>query len=208
MIGCQSVYDRLLIRIATNPFLPTVLILLLTLPGIIVRQYYQTTGLRNHKHETKAGQKKAYPWWITFILLLSPALEYPFLLALHPVALAYPADSIRPPSPFQLCLQTISYLIIQTLVGTFIKQFIHLSTPEYKVLHPLSKATASHCEEDPDYEVLNSITKDFINPRATLLISVAILAWPSPIREYCGQLHAGAMILWVVIYQLSSEHEA
>jgi hypothetical protein len=115
------------------------------------------------------------------------------MFALHPVTLAYPSPSTRPPSLFQLTFQVAGFFVIQILFTHYILRFIAISPAGQG--EPLTKAVEPH----PDDEILTAIVMDFLRPRGTLLLGITAMGLPSRFTDLLGRLHPLAMVVWVVL---------
>lgn len=51
-------------------------------------------------------------------------------------------------------------------------------------------------------EIAERLVVDFLRPRGTPLLAIALLTMPTALTRYSGQLHPLAMVGWVVFRQV------
>lgn len=191
-------YPVVLNLLEGKPLASSLLVLGLLLPALVVfRQSKFRKSLDDH-----TITNETYQLWVSLLLLLSPAFEFPFMFALHPVTLAYysqptvvPSTSgIIPnntlPSPIQLILQVAGYFVVQSLFAHYVLRFVTI---------PLTAEHPGAEKSEQDDEMLTAMVMDFVRPRGTLLLGVAAMGLPSVLNRVFGRLHPLAMVAWLVI---------
>ena len=135
------------------------------------------------------------PFWIRFLLLLSPAIEFSFIAAVHPTTRA-----------FTTCLDTpdVSAERREILMQIFILNAVELLTQHcmrhlITFPHPselLQRATPnSQAKVQEDDDTANALALDFMNPRAALLIAIALISTTCSTTGHTGKLHSKALIV-------------
>ena len=189
-----------MILLTQELLLSSALIVALSLPSVLLRRLLKDPSPQAGS-PSKAQQPR--PLGFDLLLLLSPALEYPFMLALHPITLAFPtASQSGIPGPVELLQQIGVLLAVEMLFRVVAGHVVSLSVDGAAAQVP---GTGSKCaassEPDPDDEVLSGLAVDFMSPRAALLLGTAAVALISGSGNQVGALHPLAMIVWVVFGQ-------
>ena len=135
------------------------------------------------------------------------AIEFPIIFAFHPSTLIYkPHQSPRFPDLGQLVLQVLAFFVIEIVFQNWVLRFINISTED------TSDSTGVPCkdvlktlqakEAQTNEGIAEQLVMDFLRPRGTLLLAIALLSMPSALTSYTGQLHPVAMVGWVVLQQV------
>lgn len=177
-----------------SPFPEAILITLLNLPFLLLCQLWPSSS-----------SPRAF--WVRLFLILDNAIEFPFIFAFHPSTLIYKVhQSPRFPDLEQLVLQVLVFFVIELAFQNCVLRFVNIST------NGTSDSTALMCKDVPktlqakqaqiNEEIAKRLVMDFLRPRGTLLLAIALLSMPTALTSYTGQLHPVAMVGWVVIQQL------
>ncbi|OKL62699.1 hypothetical protein UA08_01151 [Talaromyces atroroseus] len=154
-----------------RPIANSIFILVLLLPASVVFRQFKF-GRRPEDHPScerpnnsrpKGLPKEKYPLWVSLLLVFSPAFEFPFMFALHPVILASHSQPASPstsslipntlPSPVQLALQVAGYFVVQTLFTHYVLRFVTI---------PLATEQPETEKSDDDDELLTAMVMDFL----------------------------------------------
>lgn len=110
-------------------------------------------------------------------------------------------QSSRFPYMNQLVLQVLIFFAVGQAFENLILHFIHI--------HPGN--SNSNCKprglfedtskEEASRDYAADLVMDFVKPRGTLLLAIALLGMSTPLNRYTGPPHPMAMVLWTVLDQ-------
>ncbi|KAL6719192.1 hypothetical protein ACLMJK_003429 [Lecanora helva] len=143
------------------------------------------------------------PIWIRLLLVLEPALEFPLIFAFHPVVIRQDADRYAPlPPTDEIVLQVMAYFAIELAFQKCILRYIVIA-PKVMEEGPDSIGTIKSSSLQQSYHgEAEKLVLDFIRPRGTLLMTLALLGTSTGFSKLIGQPHAMAMICWTALEQL------
>lgn len=124
---------------------------------------------------------------------LEYAIEFPLFVAYHPVTLTFPnnvATTLPLPTAGQAIVQLAIFFAVDWAFQFYVLRFFTVQT---------TSANSDHGNSEDDEAWTLAI--DFIRPRGALLLTVAFVGAPSPLKEYTGRLHVLSMIGWTILRQ-------
>ena len=133
-------------------------------------------------------------------MILDSAVEYPLFLTFHPTILAQGTKNFTLPSNQQLLLQVFVFFAIEFAFQSCILRFIHIN-PETPKTSGKSSVLLDSTKGELSDDAENAVF-DFLRPRGTLLLGIALLGAPSTLTEYTGNFSHMAVVLWVGTGQL------
>ena len=141
--------------------------------------------------------------WIRFLLVLEPAIEFPLIFAFHPTVMAYNiGKSTNVPHLDQLVLQVAVFFAVELAFQKCLLRFINIAPNIADENCKSNDSIGTPKLRNSHHEEAEDLVMDFVRPRGTLLLAVALLGMPTDLNRYTGQLHPLAMALWAVFEQL------
>ena len=191
--------------LSLTPLSSALLIVLYSLCLLLLRNLYRTFSPGN------------CPFWVQVILLLDRTIEYPLIFTFHPTILSYSYRHQHPrfPSAAELLAQIAVFFAIELLFQNCVLRFIYIPNLDEPNISTKSKAIAGPLQQqDPlegerqvndreNNELARRLIMDFVRPRGTLLLAIALLGMPSmELARWTGRLHPIAMVYWVALQQI------
>lgn len=145
-----------------------------------------------------SNQPKAL--WSLLFLILDSAVEYPLFLTFHPTVLAQGSKKPILPSNKQLLLQVVIFFAIEFAFQSCILSFVNID-PETPRTNGKTNVPPESTKKELSEDAENAVF-DFLRPRGTLLLGIALLGTSTTLTQYTGHLHHMAVVLWVGMGQL------
>ncbi|KAL2827746.1 hypothetical protein BDW59DRAFT_160052 [Aspergillus cavernicola] len=183
----HTAYFHLATTVASYPLANSVLIFLCSLPPVLLGRYYDQTQTQN-----QGKTCRYYPLWLSLLLLVSPALEFPLIFTLHPVTIAYTTHPVELPSPERLTLQVLGFFLMEALCHRLILPLV------------VSMTTSLYHEQEEhnaDDGMITAAIMDFSTPRIALMLGIAVIGIPCSLTRCLGRLHPLSMAGWVIVDQ-------
>lgn len=158
------------------------------------------------------------PLWLQLTLLLDITIDSILIYTFHPSILA---NSHRPwpsrfPSAMELLAQVAVFLIVEQLLEGCVLRFIQIpftkassgsSTRSKAVIELMQQQNPVKHQlrvvNDENNEVARRLVVDFMRPRGTLLLAIALLSMPaSKLTRWTGSVHPTALIFWAALQQI------
>lgn len=186
-------YNQAVLFLPSEMAATSLLITLLSLPFLLLRQLWPSSS--------------PMPFWVRVSLMLDNAIEFPIIFAFHPSTLIYkPQQSPGFPDLGQLVLQVLVFFVIELAFQNWVLRFINISANDSsdgtRVACKGGLKTLQDKEAQNDEGIAERLVMDFLRPRGTLLLAVALLSMPTALTTYTGQLHPVAVVGWVVLQQI------
>ena len=103
-------------------------------------------------------------------------------------------------------MQVLVFFVIELAFQNWILRFVNIPA------NNSSDSTGLGCKDVPkkvqteeaqmNEGIAERLLMDFLRPRGTLLLAIALLSMPTALTSYTGQLHPVAMVGWVVLQQI------
>ncbi|KAL2856805.1 hypothetical protein BJX68DRAFT_229500 [Aspergillus pseudodeflectus] len=189
----QHIYLSLARYLSSNPLASSGLILLCSLPSFLLAAFHT----------------QMYPFWLSALVITLPALEFPLIFALHPVALGRPAPTptpASPPSAAQLALQAAVFFLLEAFSrAILLPSIVGVVARRERQLEHDQHNGHGHDHGDPGAEdgmtTATAIIMDYSTPRIALMVGIAVMGTPSRLMRPLGTLHPLSMTGWMIAHQ-------
>jgi hypothetical protein len=94
----------------------------------------------------------------------------------------------------------VAVLAIEVAFANCVLSFVTI-TPEIPKTNHRTILAAKH-SENKRYEDAENYVLDFLRPRGSLLLSIALLGMRTPLTRYTGHIQPMAIVLWFLLEQL------
>lgn len=143
------------------------------------------------------------PIWMRLLLVFEPAIEFPMIFAFHPMVMGHGAGIIsRLPRIDELVLQVVVFFAIELAFQEYVLRYIVIS-PKLAPGDSYLGGSIKHSSlQDSHHEEAENLVLDFVRPRGTLLMTIALLGTSTELNKYTGQPHPIAMVCWTALEQL------
>ena len=140
------------------------------------------------------------PLWSMVTLICNAAIEYPLFLAFHPTFLAQRHEGLTLSSNKQLLFQVVVFFAIEIAFQNCILNFTSIESelPESSRNITISpEILKEELFKDAEHAVF-----DFIRPRGTLLLGIAVIGSSTSLTQHTGSLHPLAVVFWFGMGQM------
>lgn len=140
------------------------------------------------------SSRRSNSLWSTITLICDSAVEYPLFLTFHPTILAQSLPVSTSPSNKQMVFQVAVFFAVEVAFQNCVLSFISID-PEPPRTSGKTSISPGNTKEKLSEDAENAVF-DFLRPRGTLLLGIAILGTSTTLTRHTGLLHPMAVVLW------------